>query len=311
MSEEAEVNQNEKINYECTLEIQEENKWTNSDFFSIQQGLDFKFNISARKNEKYRLDIKVTKFSTKSAIAIIELKIDNMIPIRKDVTNWTDDVIFEDLVIPSNCHACQYHWTLDECNKTSKGYHVYKIPITCSIVWHAFNDGTLCAKLYKNMEAYFENSEFSDVKIRAKNNEEFSAHKIILSSNSSVFQQMLTTDMKEKKENCINLPELDADIIKELLFFLYHGKLDKAGDNSATLLELVKVADMYCISELKRICDLSLSNNLSLDNVMSLFEVSKAYKLVILKERALIYIANNVNSLRSQEMLVSSKKSLP
>ncbi|KAH0546403.1 speckle-type POZ protein B-like [Cotesia glomerata] len=232
-----------------------------------------------------------------------------MIPIRKDITNWTDDIMFEDLVIPSNSHRCKLNNSpmirfrnLDTCNKESTALHEYDILINCSIIWQAFTDDTLSAKSYKNMEAYFKNSEFSDVKIRAKNNEEFPAHKIILSSNSSVFKQMLTIDMKEKKENFINLPELDADIIKELLYFLYHGKLDKASENNAILLELVKVADMYCISELKRVCDLSLSNNLSLDNVISLLEVSQAYKLLILKQRALIYITNNVNSLCLQEM---------
>ncbi|CAG5093615.1 Similar to SPOPL: Speckle-type POZ protein-like (Homo sapiens) [Cotesia congregata] len=180
--------------------------------------------------------------------------------------------------------------------------HRFTLFFRLKAAWHAFSDDTLGAKLYKNMEAYFKNSEFCDVKIRAKNNEEFPAHKIILASNSSVFKQMLTIDMKEKKENCINLLEFDADVVKELLYFLYHEKLDKAGDNTAILLELVKVADMYCISELKRVCELLLSYNLSLDNVISLLELSKAYKLLILKQRALIYIANNVNSLCSQEI---------
>ncbi|KAH0546402.1 protein maternal effect lethal 26-like [Cotesia glomerata] len=231
-----------------------------------------------------------------------------MMPIRKDVSNWTADVIFENLMIPLNCHKCissnsynnRQKNTWEMCNKKST-CHEYEIPITCSIVWHAFTDDTLNAKLYKNMEAYFKNSEFNDVKIRAKNNEEFPAHKIILASNSSVFKQILTTDMKEKKEDCINFLELDADIVKELLYFLYHEKLDKAGDISAILSELVKVADMYCISELKRVCDLSLSNKLSIDNVMSLLKLSETYKLPILQQRALIYIANNINSLCSQE----------
>ncbi|XP_044590475.1 ARM REPEAT PROTEIN INTERACTING WITH ABF2-like [Cotesia glomerata] len=154
----------------------------------------------------------------------------------------------------------------------------------------------------KNMETYLKNVEFSDVKIRVKNNEEFPAHKVFLASSSSVFKKMLTTDMKESRDKCINLPELDSDTVTELLHFLYYGKLDKASDKSAILLELVKAADMYLISDLKRVCDVLLSRLLTSENVLSLLEISRTYKLPIVRQQSLIFIANHVNVLLEEEM---------
>ncbi|KAH0546401.1 BTB/POZ domain-containing protein At1g01640-like [Cotesia glomerata] len=153
-----------------------------------------------------------------------------------------------------------------------------------NITWYGLNDDLLSARINKNIKTYLKNVEFSDVKIRVKNNEEFTAHKVVLTSNSSIFKKMLTTDMKESKESCINLPELDSDTVNELLHFLYYGKLDKASDNSAILLELVKVADMYLISDLKHVCDALLSRLLTSKNVLSLLEISGTHNLLIVRQ---------------------------
>ncbi|CAG5092637.1 Similar to SPOPL: Speckle-type POZ protein-like (Homo sapiens) [Cotesia congregata] len=269
-----------KMSFTKELEINVKNKWVSSENLKMDFCPEFVFNISVLRNT---MTIHFTKY----------------------ITNWTDDVIFKSFSIAVDNDVCcedDDAYYNEYRKRSSKTFYKNRIMITCETIWYGFNDDLLSARINKNMETYLKNVEFSDVKIRVKNNEEFPAHKVVLASNSSVFKNMLTTDMKESKENCINFPELDSDTVNKLLHFLYHGKLDKASDNSAILLELVKAADMYLISDLKRVCDAFLSRLLSSENVFLLLEISRTINLPIVRQQSLIFIANHVDVLFEEEM---------
>ncbi|XP_044591213.1 uncharacterized protein LOC123269525 [Cotesia glomerata] len=299
MSEE--IVQSFKKMFEEKIDINVKNKWFSSKYLKIDCCPEVIFNISIQRITDYIFNVKVTKFFTKPATALIELTINSQIR-RQYITNWTDDVIFENFSLSfDNDVRPQKEGFLNNYRYQSR-IRTYRVTISGDITWYGFNDDLLNAKMNKNMETYLKNVEFSDVKIRVKNNEEFPAHKVFLASSSSVFKKMLTTDMKESRDKCINLPELDSDTVNELLHFLYYGKLDKASDNGAILFELVKAADMYLISDLKRVCDVLLSRLLTSENVISLLEISGTYKLPIVRQQSLIFIANHVDVLFEEEI---------
>ncbi|KAH0546398.1 hypothetical protein KQX54_009193 [Cotesia glomerata] len=276
MSEEI-VQSFKKMFFEEKIDINVKNEWFSSKYIKIDCCPEVVFNFSIQRITDHIFNVKVTKLFSKPATALIELTINCQIK-RQYITNWTYDVIFENfsLLFDNDVRPKDDGCSDIYCNQSLKKFHTYRVTISGDIT--------------------------CDVKIRVKNNEEFPAHKVFLASSSSVFKKMLTTDMKESRDKCINLPELDSDTVTELLHFLYYGKLDKASDKSAILLELVKAADMYLISDLKRVCDVLLSRLLTSENVLSLLEISRTYKLPIVRQQSLIFIANHVNVLLEEEM---------
>ncbi|XP_057325639.1 TD and POZ domain-containing protein 1-like [Microplitis mediator] len=245
--------------------------------------------LSALLNSQNKLNIKVTKVVKKSANVTIELQVDGMDRIIKDFSNWTEKCSFDNILCPVRFQECSLH-------STSSSFHDisidYDLNISCKIIWYGFVDELNSPNLYKNTQHYLNNSKFSDIVIKVKD-EEFKAHKIILASQSPVFKKILTTDMKESRENCINLPNLDAEVAHELLYFLYHGKVVKAHDDDDLALQLFETAGMYQIEKLKDICAVILSNKLTVTNVVMLLEIGGIHNSFILKERAISFIMIN------------------
>ena len=54
-------------------------------------------------------------------------------------------------------------------------------------------------------------------------NQEFKGHKNILASRSPVFAAMFEHDLKEKRENRVEIADIDSDVFKELLNYIYTG----------------------------------------------------------------------------------------
>lgn len=60
--------------------------------------------------------------------------------------------------------------------------------------------------------------------------EEFKAHKLILSTRSKVFAAMFNHEMKEKNHSHVEIVDMDKEVLREMLKFIYTDKstnLDK------------------------------------------------------------------------------------
>ncbi|GFS70584.1 hypothetical protein NPIL_320311 [Nephila pilipes] len=80
----------------------------------------------------------------------------------------------------------------------------------------------------------------SDVKLRTAT-ETFHTHKNILSIRSPVFRKMFETNMNEKLQGCVDVPDLDDDTGRRMLLYLYTNDLSSLQWESA--LKLYPVAD--------------------------------------------------------------------
>ncbi|CAD6243852.1 GSCOCG00013173001-RA-CDS [Cotesia congregata] len=140
------------------------------------------------------------------------------------------------------------------------------------------------------MKRLYDNKEFSDMVIKIRD-DEFPAHKILISALSHVFHTMLTTDMKESKENSITFSDTtDTDVIKELLLFVYKGKMDKAETDAELALKLCNFAHMYQINKLKTTCEYILIKSLTNENASTILTEGKLMESVILQQHAIAYI---------------------
>ncbi|XP_055951871.1 TD and POZ domain-containing protein 4-like [Argiope bruennichi] len=130
----------------------------------------------------------------------------------------------------------------------------------------------------------------SDVCLRADNTS-FPVHKLILSSRSPVFKAMFTKDMKEKTSKCIDIPDMDADTLHQLLFYIYENKLQKLTWEMAA--NLFEAADKYEILDLKEKCSTFLMDFLSVSNVCQTLVLADMHHDESLQKSAQDFILNN------------------
>ncbi|GIY43371.1 speckle-type POZ protein [Caerostris extrusa] len=65
----------------------------------------------------------------------------------------------------------------------------------------------------------------SDMKLRTET-ETFQVHAAVLSARSPVFRAMLTTDMKEKNNCCVDIPDVDNDTLRQMILYMYTDQLE-------------------------------------------------------------------------------------
>ena len=75
---------------------------------------------------------------------------------------------------------------------------------------------------------------------------------------------MFQHDMRESKSNEINIQDIDFSTVRDMVKFIYSGRLKDLADKSDLLLA---AADKYDIKDLKSICSQHLAANLSTDQV--------------------------------------------
>ncbi|GFY41895.1 hypothetical protein TNIN_53431 [Trichonephila inaurata madagascariensis] len=149
-------------------------------------------------------------------------------------------------------------FNLNAIEKVYVGFsHVfYKICIS--------NSDKEMADLKKAFENVCAEDILNDVKFRSPT-QTFHAHKVILSARSPVFCAMFTTDMKEKIEGCVDVPDLEDDTVHRMLQYVYSNNLEGLHWESA--MKLYAAADKYQIVTLKNKCSSFVKRNLCPSNV--------------------------------------------
>ncbi len=68
---------------------------------------------------------------------------------------------------------------------------------------------------------------------------------------SPVFLNMFTTEMKESKENRVEVDDFDKETIDLMLQWVYSGELDLNEDDFDTVVKLFQAAHKYCMEPFK------------------------------------------------------------
>ena len=112
----------------------------------------------------------------------------------------------------------------------------------------------------------FLDQETSDIVIHCQG-EQIPAHKCILSARSPVFRAMMQANMLESIKREIMIEDVDNDVLKEMLLFIYTAEVDE--DFSKTK-DLLVLADKYEAVELVKYCGKNLATTLSNENALQL-----------------------------------------
>ncbi|OWK15036.1 SPOP [Cervus elaphus hippelaphus] len=88
-------------------------------------------------------------------------------------------------------------------------------------------------RLADELGGLWENSRFTDCCLCVAG-QEFQAHKAILAARSPVFSAMFEHEMEESKKNRVEINDVEPEVFKEMMCFIYTGKapnLDKMADD--------------------------------------------------------------------------------
>ncbi|KAK0094675.1 hypothetical protein PV326_010323 [Microctonus aethiopoides] len=181
-------------------------------------------------------NIILSKLSPKPAKATIVIFVGEE---RKDIEidNWTNKPISD--VIPSFIQADQDY------------------DFSCEIIWKGFHDTKLPSSLnlHHHIEKFLEKPDFKDFVIKIETNE-IPVHKVILAAFSRVFSIMLQSNMRETAENQLVVKDIEFDIMKLVIEFMYSGKIDSELPVD-DLLSLKYADDIVIIPEVKKGEDVS------------------------------------------------------
>ncbi|KAF8662658.1 hypothetical protein HU200_056260 [Digitaria exilis] len=140
--------------------------------------------------------------------------------------------------------------------------------------------------------------EGSDVTFSVQG-ETFMAHKAMLAMRSPVFRAELFGRMREAKEQVVTIEEMQPDVFRALLHFIYTDSLpdmdDQEGDvdNREMIRHLLAASDRYGVDRLKLICQSILCKNLDVESVSATLAVAYQHNCDSLKDICLEFITSS------------------
>ena len=130
-----------------------------------------------------------------------------------------------------------------------------------------------------------ETNVLCDTTIRAEG-QDFAAHKCVLSAASAYFRALFTSQMKETKNNMVELQEAKSTTISDVLQFIYTGKVSIDSSNAQ---DLAKIADYLIIPSLKTKASLSLQGSINASNCLALESFACQYNCDSLQQAAVTF----------------------
>ncbi|XP_046998112.1 speckle-type POZ protein-like [Schistocerca americana] len=137
-----------------------------------------------------------------------------------------------------------------------------------------------------DLAALLESGQLSDVKLRA-DAAEFQAHRAVLCARSPVFSAMLRHDTQEARDGIVYIKDVEADVLREVLQFIYTDStplLEKMVDR------LLMAADKYDLLQLKELCEVELAKNLTVDNAVATAVIALSHSSGVLKSAVTSFV---------------------
>jgi speckle-type POZ protein len=142
-----------------------------------------------------------------------------------------------------------------------------------------------------DMERLLNDNSQSDVKF-VVGDQQFYAHKGILSVRSAVFRGMFSNGMREGREGLVNVEDIEPTIFGAALKFIYTGKCDADLLEDKTL-EMLMVADKYDLGTLKHMCEDVMLRKLEIQTAAASLSNADLYHALQLKKHVLEFITSN------------------
>jgi speckle-type POZ protein len=154
-----------------------------------------------------------------------------------------------------------------------------------------------------------DSGDFSDVTLVCQG-KTFRCHKVVLAGRSSVFRAMFQTPMRESLTSEVHFPDMSADVLEQMINFIYTGTLKT--NVQALAFELFEAACEYDLDHLRQLSRISIKSNLNKHNVCQVLALADRHDETDLKEAAIMYIVcKGVNKLAKTNEWKELQKSFP
>lgn len=139
-----------------------------------------------------------------------------------------------------------------------------------------------------------------------ENLKKFAVHKIILTSQSPVFAAMFDRDMKEKQSGRMFIADFSADVIEEMLKFLYSGEVE----NDGIAMDLYAIAAKYEIGILMTRAEKIISPQVDEANAIEIYGLGHHHNSNVLKHAAFKAIKEMFPEAKFKESLINKPEAL-
>lgn len=135
----------------------------------------------------------------------------------------------------------------------------------------------------------YETKQYTDTTLVVDDGE-FQVHRGILAARSEVFCAMFDKTMKEGISGTAVIEDMDKEVLNELLYYIYSGRVKNLKEYGPGLLV---ASDKYNIPMLKEICEDFLANNLSLEVACEGLILADIHTCNSLKPRCTKFLIDN------------------
>ena len=156
----------------------------------------------------------------------------------------------------------------------------------------------------EHLAPLLESGDYSDVVLTVRG-QQFPVHKAILAARSSVFSALFVNEVKDPVVQTI---DVDPDVMKEALRYIYTGRVRNLESISK---ELLRVASAYKIDGLQALCEESVCKSLSVDNAVDVLSLAERCKADKLKSKAVGFIAAHAVELINTDEFETFENSHP
>jgi len=164
-----------------------------------------------------------------------------------------------------------------------------------------------------HMQLLWKDKLFADITFVVQD-EEILAHKNILVK-SHYFLTMFQSGMMESNSSKITVPDISPINFKAILEFIYFGKIVLT---EKLALDLIVLADMYFLSDLKADCESYLTTCVSMTNFLNYMKVAETADAQKLEDKVASFLITNLekisedidSSLIPQDLLIKAMKKM-
>jgi hypothetical protein len=141
-----------------------------------------------------------------------------------------------------------------------------------------------------------------DLCLNLENDFQVKVHKTFIVERSDYFKTYLNDPFNEIKQfdqtksivEQLNLKEIDLEIMKEIVYFIYSDCFSSDNLDENVLLDVLIAADLYLLPSLKRKCANELIRHINNDNLFEFLKFSRLYDLKKLEFSCISYLALNI-----------------
>ncbi|XP_046406213.1 speckle-type POZ protein-like [Ischnura elegans] len=152
-------------------------------------------------------------------------------------------------------------------------------------------------QLVQDLERLFENPSFSDVTLFV-GNRGLKLHQAILGVRSPMFRSLFEDGWEEMAKKCVQIYNIDFEILFKLCRFIYTGKVDNIECRTS---ELLRAADRFDVFPLKKMCEESLLTTVGADNAADTLILAANCRANILKAYVIDFMRRNAEEVKKTD----------